>query len=200
MWCLTSFWFSSLKYLNLESSFEGKDDVCDRLLQFLLSDASSGASEKHSFQLMEALLYRVHLNLFTGRLESALAILQVGQHWEGSYSQKATWLCFTSPSVCVQNALKCGCDRSVAEQLRARDRALLWLSYIHLSEFDRLPSSLYNPSESGPSRLVSRESFLLPWRTEQDISTPPDTLIALFEGREAGRTSRVLPALLGREH
>lgn len=81
--------FFSLKYLNLESSFDGKDDVCDRLLQFLLSDASSGVSEKHSFQLMEALLYRVHLNLFTGRLESALAILQVRQHWSGSYSHTA---------------------------------------------------------------------------------------------------------------
>lgn len=70
----------SLKYLNLESTFEGKDDVCERLLQFLLGEMSPGVSEKHSFQLMEALLYRVHLNLFTGRLESALAILQVRQH------------------------------------------------------------------------------------------------------------------------
>lgn len=63
--------------MNLESSFEGKDYVCDRLLQFLLTEASSGITEKLSFQLMEALLYRVHLNLFTGRMESALAILQV---------------------------------------------------------------------------------------------------------------------------
>lgn len=95
---------------------------------------------------------------------------------------------FKIPFVCVQNALKSACDRSLAEQLMARDRALLWLSYIHLSEFDRLPCSLYNPAESGPSRLVSRESFLLPWRTVQDISTPPDALIALFEGAETGIT------------
>lgn len=51
--------------------------MCDRLLQFLLTEASPGVTEKLSFQLMEALLYRVHLNLFTGRMESALAILQV---------------------------------------------------------------------------------------------------------------------------
>lgn len=68
---------TSLQYLNLESSFEGKDYVCERLLQYLLSEASSGVTEKLSFQLMEALLYRVDLNLFTGRMESALAILQV---------------------------------------------------------------------------------------------------------------------------
>lgn len=76
-WLLSFLCFFFLQYLNLESSFEGKDYVCDRLLQFLLGEASSGTSEKLSFQLMEALLYRVHLNLFTGRMESALAILQV---------------------------------------------------------------------------------------------------------------------------
>lgn len=71
------FSFSHRQYLSLESSFEGKDYVCDRLLQFLLNEASSGITDKLSFQLMEALLYRVHLNLLTGRMESALAILQV---------------------------------------------------------------------------------------------------------------------------
>lgn len=74
LWASVTF---CVQYLNLESSFEGKDYVCDRLLQFLLAEASSGVSEKLSFQLMEALLYRVDLNLFTGRMESALAILQV---------------------------------------------------------------------------------------------------------------------------
>ncbi|TKS72888.1 Zinc finger C3H1 domain-containing protein [Collichthys lucidus] len=142
-------------YLNLEVSFEGKDYVCDRVLQFLVTEASPGVSDKLSFQLMEVLLYRVHLNLFSGRMESALAFLQ--------------------------NALKSANDRSIADHLTSRDRALLWLSYIHLTEFDRLPSNLYDPAESGPSRLVSRESFLLPWRTAQDISTPPDILIALFQ-------------------
>lgn len=67
----------SPQYLNLESSFEGKDYVCDRLLQFLVAEASSGVSDKLSFQLMEALLHRVHLNIFTGRMEIALALLQV---------------------------------------------------------------------------------------------------------------------------
>ncbi|XP_035859357.1 zinc finger C3H1 domain-containing protein-like isoform X3 [Sander lucioperca] len=142
-------------YLKLESSFEGKDYVCERLLHFLLSEASSGVSDKLSFQLMEALLYRVHLNLFTGRMDSALALLQ--------------------------NALKSAQERSVADHLTASDRALLWLSYIHLTEFERLPCSLHDPAESGPSRLVSRETFLLPWRTPQDVRTPPDILIALFQ-------------------
>ncbi|KAM3870108.1 zinc finger C3H1 domain-containing protein [Diretmus argenteus] len=157
-------WWS---YLNLESSFEGKDYVCDRLLQYLLTVASSSVTDKLSFQLMEALLYRVDLNLFTGRMESALAILQ--------------------------NALKSANDRSIAEHLTASDRALVWLSFIHLTEFDRLPSSLYNPADSSPSRLVSTEPFQLPWRTPQDISTPPDILIALFQDAIQQCSDETLP-------
>ena len=63
--------------MTLESSFEGKDYVCDRLLQYLFVASSSDNVDKVSFQLLEVLLYRVHLNLFTGRMGSALAILQV---------------------------------------------------------------------------------------------------------------------------
>ncbi|KAF7224923.1 zinc finger C3H1 domain-containing protein isoform X3 [Nothobranchius furzeri] len=142
-------------YLNLESTFEGKDYVCDRLLRFLQAEASSGVTEKLSFQLMEVLLYRVQLSLFSGRMESALALLQT--------------------------ALKSAEDHSVADHLTASDRALLWLSYIHLTEFDQLPSSLYDPAESGPARLVCTKPFMLPWRKAEDISTPPDILVALFK-------------------
>lgn len=87
----------------------------------------------------------------------------------------------------LQNALKSDHEPSVADHLTPGDRALLWLSFIHLTEFDRLPSGLTDPVESGPSRLVSREAFLLPWRTPQDIRSPLDVLDALFRGRCGGR-------------
>uniref|UniRef100_A0A3Q1BV50 Putative zinc-finger domain-containing protein n=1 Tax=Amphiprion ocellaris TaxID=80972 RepID=A0A3Q1BV50_AMPOC len=158
-------------YLTLESSFEGKDYVCERLLHFLQVEASSGVSEKLSFQLMEVLLYRVQLSMFSGRMESALALLQ--------------------------NALKSAQDRSVADLLLPADRVLLWLSFIHLTEFDRLPANLFDPAESGPSRLVSRDAFLLPWRTETDVSTPPDILVALFQDaiRQCSHESDLLACL-----
>ncbi|KAJ0069894.1 hypothetical protein NL108_016060, partial [Boleophthalmus pectinirostris] len=140
-------------YLSLERSFEGKDSVSERLLQFLVSEAPScGMSEKLSFQILEALLYRVQLSCFSGRTENALSILQV--------------------------SLKSDC---VVDLLTPGDRALLWLCFIHLSEFQRLPSSLYDAADSGPSRLVSRESFLLPWRGAEDICTPLDRLISMFQ-------------------
>ncbi|KAK0137109.1 Zinc finger C3H1 domain-containing protein [Merluccius polli] len=157
------------RYLDLENSFEGKDYVCDRLLRFLVTMATSGGvTEKLSFQLLEALLYRVDLNIFTGRMGGALAILQ--------------------------NSLKSASERCIAAHLTASDRTLLWLSYIHLTEFDCLPSSLYNPATSGPGRLVSREPFQLPWRTAQDISTPPDILVALFQDAIIQCTDDKLPA------
>lgn len=90
--CLCVWMVSSGQYLQLESSFEGKDYVCDRLLQFLLAGASPGVSDQLSFQLMEALLYRVDLNLFTGRMESALAILQVRRTLQLSASDECVEL------------------------------------------------------------------------------------------------------------
>ncbi|KAK1887349.1 Zinc finger C3H1 domain containing protein [Dissostichus eleginoides] len=108
---------------------------------------SSPSSDRGSFQLMEALLYRVQLHLFSGRGGSALALLQL---------------------------------RSLLDHLSPSHRALLWLCFVHLTEFSRLPS-LFLPAESGPGRLVSTESFLMPWRTPRDIRTPTHTLIQLFQ-------------------
>ncbi|CAN9498667.1 unnamed protein product [Ophioblennius macclurei] len=142
------------KYLTLEASFEGKDSVCERLLTFLMTESSPDASPRLSFHLMEALLYRVELSVFSGREENAVGLLQ--------------------------GALESHRQVGVAARLDPSDRAVLWLSYIHLLEFRRLPSDLFDPAESGPSRLLRRRSFLLPWRTPEDVRTPLDTLLALF--------------------
>ncbi|XP_019729439.1 zinc finger C3H1 domain-containing protein [Hippocampus comes] len=102
-------------YLSLASTFEAKDSVCERLIGFLLGEECGGASEERSFQLLEALLYRVHLNVFPGRMAAGPGIFP-----------------------------------------------------------------LSGPTESGPSRLVSAESFLLPWRSAADINMPEEQLICLF--------------------
>ncbi|MBN3302165.1 ZC3H1 protein, partial [Amia calva] len=143
-------------FLNLESSFDGKDYVCGRIIQYLLGTAGGDVSELASFQLLESLLYRVQLSLFTGRHQNALAILQ--------------------------NALKSLNDeRSLAEHLTTADRCLAWLAYIHLTEFNSLPVSLYDPATSVPSRIVSKDFFLIPWKSARDVKTDPDMLLALFE-------------------
>ncbi|XP_023682687.2 zinc finger C3H1 domain-containing protein isoform X1 [Paramormyrops kingsleyae] len=144
------------KYLNIESSFDCKDYVCGRMLQYLWEAAEGTTSERLSFQLLESLLYRVQLSLFCGRRQNAQAILQ--------------------------DALKPpGKALSLAQRLSPADRSLAWLCYIHLSEFGSLPASLFDPAEASPSRVVCKEAPVLPWRSAQDLSLAPDVLVALFE-------------------
>ncbi|ELW67962.1 Zinc finger C3H1 domain-containing protein [Tupaia chinensis] len=146
-----SFW----TFLHLESTFEEKDYVCERMVEFLMGAAKQETSVILSFQLLEALLFRVQLHVFTGRCQSALAILQ--------------------------NALKSANDGIVAEYLKTNDRCLAWLAYIHLIEFNILPSKFYDPSNANPSRIVNTEPFVMPWQAVQDVKTNPDMLLAVFE-------------------
>ncbi|CAJ0933615.1 unnamed protein product [Ranitomeya imitator] len=143
-------------FLTLENSFDGKDQICSRTLQYLVQQVEAGQqSELLSLQCLEVLLYRVHVNLFTGRLQNALAILQ--------------------------NALKSPCEKSIADHLHPKDRCLAWLSYIHLMEFNSLPANFYDPTVAAPSRIVNKEPFLIPWLNPQRITTDPGMLLALFE-------------------
>ncbi|XP_056430091.1 zinc finger C3H1 domain-containing protein isoform X2 [Hyla sarda] len=143
-------------FLTLETSFEGKDQVCSRLLQYLVQQVEAGKKcDLLSLQCLEVLLYRVHVNLLSGRLQNALAILQ--------------------------NALKSPCEKSLADHLTPKDRCLAWLSYIHLMEFSSLPANFYDPTVTNPSRIVNKEPFLIPWLNPQSVTTDPVMLLALFE-------------------
>ncbi|KAG5830577.1 hypothetical protein ANANG_G00312180 [Anguilla anguilla] len=156
------------KYLTVESSFEGKDFVCGRMLQYLQGAAGGACSEPQSFQLLECLLYRVQLSLFTGRRQNALALLQ--------------------------SALKPSSEqKSVVEQLTVADRSLAWLSYIHLLEFGSLPAGLFDPAQSNPSRIVCTEPFLLPWGSARDVRAQPDVLLALFRVGNLSPCARACP-------
>ncbi|XP_069484352.1 zinc finger C3H1 domain-containing protein [Ambystoma mexicanum] len=156
-------------FLNLEISFEGKDYVCGRMLQFLMKSAQSGKiSDNLSFQLLETLLLRVHISLFTGRYQNAVALLQ--------------------------NALKSADETILAEQLNVQDRCLAWLAYIHLIEFNALPTSLYDPANSNPSRIVNTKPFRIPWQEPQDIKTSSNMLLAVFEDAICSCSDEALPS------
>ncbi|OCT88926.1 zinc finger C3H1 domain-containing protein [Xenopus laevis] len=143
-------------YLNLENSFDGKDSVCSRTLQYLMDRVEEEKkSDLLSLQLLETLLYRVHLSLITGRLQNALALFQ--------------------------NALKCANKKSIADHLTLQDRCLAWLSYIHLMEFSSLPAKFHEPTNTNPSRIVNKEPFLIPWLNSQSVTTDPAMLLAVFE-------------------
>ncbi|XP_051547980.1 zinc finger C3H1 domain-containing protein-like isoform X2 [Myxocyprinus asiaticus] len=145
-------------YMSVESSFEGKDYVCGRLISHLLETQSHDIrSDVHSFQLLESVMFRVQLSVFTGRLHNALNILK--------------------------SVLDSGSESSVTKHLTVPDRCLMWLSYIYMTEFKYLPPCLYDPSNSNPSRIVCADPFVIPWGTDkhQDIHTPTDDIISLFE-------------------
>uniref|UniRef100_A0A8C2JR20 Zinc finger C3H1-type containing n=1 Tax=Cyprinus carpio TaxID=7962 RepID=A0A8C2JR20_CYPCA len=141
-------------YMSVESGFEGKDYVCGRLISHLLEASHDVRPDVQSFQLLESVLFRVQLSVFTGRQHNALSILK--------------------------SALHSGSEPSVADHLTVADRCLMWLSYIHLTEFRRLPACLYDPANSNPSRITCTDPFLIPWRTAQDLRTPADDIISLF--------------------
>ncbi|XP_048356158.1 zinc finger C3H1 domain-containing protein isoform X1 [Sphaerodactylus townsendi] len=143
-------------FLDLENSFDGKDYVCRRMLQFLMETPKCEEnSDLRSFHLLEMLLYRVHLSIFTGRNQNAVALFQ--------------------------NALKSENDKVVVQHLTISDRCLAWLSYIHLIEFGDLPVKFYDPANSSPSKIMKKEPFLIPWKKAEDVKTNPDTLLAVFE-------------------
>lgn len=71
----------------------------------------------------------------------------------------------------------------ISERLTVSDRCLAWLAYIHLTEFGVLPVKFYDPANVSPSRIMSKEPFLIPWQTVQDVKTDPDMLLAMFEGK-----------------
>ncbi|KAF5892701.1 zinc finger C3H1 domain-containing protein, partial [Clarias magur] len=142
-------------YLNIESSFDGKEAVCERMLQFLMDAAGGVVHELSSFHLLETLLYRTQLSVFTGRVHNAQHLLQRALLPEG--------------------------EGSVSGRLTLRHRCLAWLSYIHLCEFGTLPARLYDPANSNPSRIVSLEHFLFPWSSSEDVHTSPERLITLFQ-------------------
>lgn len=83
----------------------------------------------------------------------------------------------------LQNALKSANEKIISERLTVSDRCLAWLAYIHLIEFGILPVKFYDPANVGPSRIMNKEPFLIPWQTVQDVKTDPDTLLAMFEGK-----------------
>ncbi|XP_077194936.1 zinc finger C3H1 domain-containing protein isoform X2 [Paroedura picta] len=143
-------------FLDLENSFDGKDYVCGRMLQFLMKTPKCEENfDLRSFHLLEMLLYRVHLSIFTGRHQNAVALFQ--------------------------NALKSENDKVVVQHLTISDRCLAWLSYIHLIEFGDLPLKFYDPANSNPSKIMKKEPFLIPWKKAEDVKTNPDMLLAVFE-------------------
>ncbi|XP_078000579.1 zinc finger C3H1 domain-containing protein-like [Glandiceps talaboti] len=159
------------KWLQVERTFAGKDDVCKKILEFLVKKQDEDMNDLQSHQLIETLFYRVHLHIQTRRYSIALNLFST------AISEKSG-----SSSTCS----------GIGQYLTPSDRCLAWLSFIYLTQFHTLPPSLYDPANSNPDRIVSKDPFILPWTEESDLN--PEVLLGYFQsGLDACTTNNQQP-------
>ncbi|XP_041350627.1 zinc finger C3H1 domain-containing protein-like isoform X2 [Gigantopelta aegis] len=144
------------QYLEASETFSAKDEICNKIISFVETQTEECA-KKRSHQLLEIILYKASLNSQTGRYKRSVTYLQ---------------------SIVNVKAMSGGAGpASLLQMLEPCDRAVLWLSYIHLMEFHTLPGQMYDPANQNPGKIVSKRMFLLPWDSKSELSTPVDVLV-----------------------
>lgn len=151
------------QYIELQSSYSNRKILCLRLLDYLVHNPHENA-EIQSHYVLETVLYVVQLELFTGRFKKALEVFQ------------AALALLKVPKGNVQ-------VRDLTFQLLPSDHCLLWIAYIHVFEFHRVPSQWYKASCGEPSRMVTKEPFVFPWQPSQGSRASYEKLLSLFHGR-----------------
>ncbi|XP_006825061.1 zinc finger C3H1 domain-containing protein-like, partial [Saccoglossus kowalevskii] len=147
------------KCLQLEKTFSGKDSLCKKILDFLVKQQEELSCHLQSHQILEVLLYRVHLHVQSRRYNIALNI------FNGALSEKVS---STSSH-----------SHYIAKYLTGSDRCLAWLSFIYLTQFHTLPPSLYDPVNNNPGKIVNKEPFILPWTESSELN--PEVLLSHFQ-------------------
>ncbi|XP_065052847.1 zinc finger C3H1 domain-containing protein-like [Rhopilema esculentum] len=135
------------KCLQLEKSYDDKIEICLDILGFLLEIADNGdAFEVRSHHLLETVLYILKLETERHEKQSALTVIQ-----------SALGLANGSQDLPI-NVPK------ISRDLSPSDLVLLWLCHISLVAFSKLPQALFDPSDCGPSRIVSKAVGLFDWK------------------------------------
>lgn len=148
------------KYLEYSSTYHSKRTVCLRLISFLVANPVDPA-ELHSHHILETLLYLIQLELFSGHYMSALKV------FKAALAKKP------------QNTAEVP---DVSAHLVPSDCCLAWLAYIHVFEFHRPPAPWFDPCKGEPSRMVTKEHFVFPWKPSQQSRAPGEKLLMMFQG------------------
>lgn len=151
------------QYIEFQASYSDKKILCLRLLNYLLEDHWRH-SEIQSHYILETILYVVQLELFTGRYKRALEVFQAVLGRANSAKGRFQ-ICDLTP------------------QLLPSDLCLLWIAYIHVFEFHRVPLQWYEASCGKPSRMVAKELFIFPWQPSKGSRASDEKLLSLFHGR-----------------
>ena len=145
--------------MEYSETYHAKKTVCLRLLSFLVENLVD-PRELHSHHILETLLYLVQLELYSGHYKSALAVFQSAIAKKRNSSEVADLSVHMLPSDCC----------------------LAWLAYIHVFEFHRLPTPWFDPQQGKPSRMVTKEAFVFPWKPSKQSRASGEKLLALFQG------------------
>lgn len=161
------------KYLEYSRTYTDKRNVCLRLIAFLTMNPIEPV-ELHSHFVLETLLYLIQLELYSGHYASAVLVFK-------SALTKRTHGCSDVPEL--------------SSFLLASDYCCAWLAYIHVVEFHRLPSPWFDPSHGEPSKMVTKEDFVFPWKLSQQSRVPGKKLLVLFQGRKVSVSCNSFPTL-----
>ena len=149
------------KYLEYSRTYIDKRNVCIRLISFLTLNPIDPVELRSHF-ILETLLYLVQLELYSGHYASAVLVFK---------------------SALTKKTHDHGDVPELSSFLLASDYCCAWLGYIHVVEFHRLPSSWFDPSRGEPSKMVTKENFVFPWKPSQQSRAPGKKLRVLFQGR-----------------
>ncbi|XP_052087400.1 zinc finger C3H1 domain-containing protein-like [Mytilus californianus] len=142
------------QYMNASSSIVDKQTICDMILSFLQSQESL-LPEEMSHDLLETILYKTSLHVWSGKLKTAHKFLQ-GKLMK---TKENTW---------------------IHTNLQPVDKCVLWLSYINLKEFKQLPPQLYNPQKQMAGRIVNKDKLIIPWNSLPQLGSNVDVLKTLM--------------------
>ena len=135
------------KTLELEPGYEEKVAICSELIEFLQSSQEQASLKSH--HIFETVMYLVRLEVVRGKVTFAISWLQSTLGSEVSIVKR------------TGNAL----ISLVSNDLTGEDLCLLWMIYIYLIRFRKLPSTIFDPSDSGPSTIASKEPLIFDMKT-----------------------------------
>ncbi|GAB1604749.1 zinc finger C3H1 domain-containing protein-like [Argonauta hians] len=141
------------QYLFATENYFNKIEICKQMQQYLKEQPPSEVVSQH---ITEVSLYRLGLTVVSNRFKTGLLFLKNLLQTPSSY------------------------DQELMLMLRPSNRALLWLCYIYLHEFQQLPDQLYNSTGHFLDHLFPK-CLYIDWYSRSKLQCDIKFLQKLYE-------------------
>jgi hypothetical protein len=142
-------------FLTLCTSFEDKKSVSTELLNNLIKNIVINDNlETRSHQILEVLLYKIHLNLELNNYN--LSVLELNRALNKS-------LTHSSSETQTQNT------DHISDELTNSDRVFGWLCYLHLLIYHKLPAHCFLLYKQEFPQIIDKSPFVFDWSLLIDI-------------------------------